>query len=299
VPDYDYAAGRFEKFLAQRGVPVRRTLAFAGLSTLALVDLAGAGGEPEQAVAKGLSGYYHVIADEEEERRAGVYGYYWYKRFGPKQHAQWRAAFELEYRTLLACRGEAGIVQVLSGDLDGEIPYYLMRYHGRGSLSQEMASAGGKLPVDFALSVVHDVTSGLDALHRNGVAHRDLNSENVLIGESGRAVVADLGCARLLSSGPSGPARRPDEFHWPPEYASDYATAGVEADLYALGVLVFQLVTGRMPRHGGPSCAEAAATGSFPAAIPELADACLEYDPANRPASASEVLARLAGHLPH
>ncbi|GAA3885597.1 hypothetical protein GCM10022243_58030 [Saccharothrix violaceirubra] len=288
--DFDYPAGRFTAFLNARGVEVRRIIAFAGLSTLALVDSADAPGEP--AVAKGLSGYYHVIHDAPPERQPGTYGYYWYKRYGPEQYAAWHTAFRFEYETLRALRGSPGIVEVSTGDMDAAIPYYLMRHHPAGSLAHHAGSLGWDLDADFVLTVARDVAGGLETLHRRGVAHRDLNAENVLLTEEGHAVVADLGCARDVRSGPLGPARRPDEFHWPPEYATAYDTADAKADLYALGVLIHQMTTGRMPRYLGPSCVAAAPAGRFPAELLKIADACLEHRPENRP-EAADVLARL------
>lgn len=245
--DLNLPAQHFIDYLARRGLVVRRTIAFAGLSTLALVDTAGRTSEGKVGVAKGLSGYYHVIEHVPEDLEPGVYGYYWYKRFGSGQHDTWRAAFEFEYKTLCSLAGHDNWAHVWWGDLAGEIPYYIMRYYERGSLASYGAAQGWDLPAPFVMEISTGIAQALTSLHAMGVVHRDLNAENVLLSGDGQAVVADLGCARRLDAPPVEPRRRPDEFHWPPEYAERYDVAGVEADVYALGVIIYQMTVGRMP----------------------------------------------------
>ncbi|SDN00349.1 Protein kinase domain-containing protein [Lentzea albidocapillata subsp. violacea] len=288
--DLNLPAALFTRFLAGCGLEVRRTIAFAGLSTLAVVN----GPSGAETVAKGLSGYYHVIDAAEPEQAPGVYGYYWYKRFGPEQHELWRKAFAFEFDVLRKLRGADCVAEFVDGDLDAEIPYYLMRYYPRGSLAAAGASCSWDFSSDFVVRSVRDIAEGLASLHGAGVAHRDLNAENVLLKDEAGAVIADLGCARALDAEPTGPHRKADEFHWPPEYADAYDRAGVEADLYSLGVLIHQMTVGRMPRHGGPGCAVGAPTGKFPPVLTALGDACLEYQPHNRPESTHAVLSALA-----
>lgn len=296
MDDLTLPAGRFARFLQGRGLPVERVLAFAGLSTLAVVgtDVLD-GADAPFGVAKGLSGYYHVIEGIEDRERPGAYGYYWYKRFDGAQHRTWEAAFRFEYDTLHALRDSAGVVDVWAADLDAEIPYYVMRHHERGSLSAVAGARGWDLPATFVLDVVSGIGTGLSALHGLGRVHRDLNAENVLITDEGGAVIADLGCARALHAPPTGPRTRPDELHWPPEYAESYDTAGVEADVYALGVLIHQMTVGRMPRYLAPGCTAAAPPGRYPKALTVVADACLEHEPRNRPGSVEEALRDVFG----
>lgn len=294
--DLNLPAQRFARYLAEAGLDVRRTLAFAGLSTLVVVDPAGRAGASGLGVAKGLSGYYHVIESVPADVEPAVYGYYWYKRFGPAQHDAWRAAFAFEYETLRSLAGHDAWAQVWWGDPAGEIPYYVMPYYERGSLAAVGAAAGWDLPAAQVVKLSTDIARALGALHERGVVHRDLNAENVLLAEDDRAVVADLGCARRLDAVPAGPRRRPDEFHWPPEYADEYDRAGVTADVYSLGVLMYQMATGRMPRHGGPSTGSGAPVGRYPRRFTEAVDACLAYDLKLRPQSVDEILAELTAN---
>jgi serine/threonine protein kinase len=292
--DLNLPAQRFADYLAGQGLPVRNTIAFAGLSTLTLVDTSGRPGAGGLGVAKGLSGYYHVIEAAPADVKPGVYGYYWYQRFGSGQHDTWRAAFEFEFATLQSLAGHDNWAHVWWGDMNGAIPYYVMRYYECGSLASLGAAFGWDLPVSLVLSVGTDIARALAALHASGVVHRDLNAENVLLADDGRAVVADLGCARRLDAPPVEPRRRTDEFHWPPEYADAYDVAGVQADVYSLGVLLYQMTVGRMPRHGGPQAASAVHAGRFPRVVTELVDACLAYEPGNRPESVDKILAEFA-----
>ncbi|GAA0571991.1 hypothetical protein GCM10010172_65650 [Paractinoplanes ferrugineus] len=288
--DLDLPAAHFARFLGTRGLPVNRTLAFAGLSTLVVVDAAALpDAKDDLAVVKGLSGYYHVIEHTPPELQPGVYGYYWYKRYGPEQHEIWRTAFAFEFGTLTRLSGDPNWVEVWSGDMHAEVPYYVMRHYPRGSLAAHGAAQGWQFPAGFLMRTVTDIATGLATLHGLGVAHRDLNAENVLLTDDGGAVVGDLGCARDLHAARSGPQRKPDEFHWPPEYAEAYDRAGVEADVYSFGVILHQMATGRAPRHGAPPCAGRAASRGLPLELGALADACLEYLPENRPRSMVDV----------
>lgn len=292
--DLNLPTQRFAAYLTDRGVPVHRIIAFAGLSTLAVVDASCRPTRGETGVAKGLCGYYHVIESLPPEVAPGAYGYYWYKRFGSGQHDAWRAAFQFEYEMLRSLAPHDNWAQVWWGEMEGEIPYYVMRHYKRGSLAAHGAAEGWNLPADRVLRLSKDIATALAALHSVGVVHRDLNAENVLLTDDGGAAVADLGCARRLSAPPTQPRRRADEFHWPPEYAEAYDVAGVEADVYSLGVLMYQMTVGRMPRHGAPPAHCAPRVGRFPAALITLADACVAYEPKDRPQSVKEILADLA-----
>ncbi|MBP2471867.1 serine/threonine-protein kinase [Crossiella equi] len=294
--DLHHPARVFAEHLAERGLPLKRVLAFAGLSTITVVDTTARADVPaEEAVAKGLCGYYHVIEHAPPEQRPGVYGYYWYKRYGPAQHEAWRTAFHLEHQVLSALCGQPGIAEVWTAELAEGIPHFLMRHYARGSLAAHAGALGWQVDAELALTAAADIATGLEVLHGKGIVHRDLNAENVLRTDDGHFVLTDLGNARDVHAPPCGPSSRPDEFHWPPEYATGYDTADTRADLYSLGVLIHQLTTGRMPRHLGRSC-QASAAGRFPPGLLAVADACLEPDPDNRPESAAEVLACLAPH---
>lgn len=108
--------------------------------------------------------------------------------------------------------------------------------------------------------------------------HRDIYHENVLVSDE-RAVVIDLGAARR-TTGPLGPRARGPEPHWPPEYLVAYDEAEPSADLYGLGVLLYRVLTGDLPRTSvSPALIQA------PEALRDLTLRCLEANPTRRPSA--------------
>jgi serine/threonine-protein kinase len=114
-------------------------------------------------------------------------------------------------------------------------------------------AAGRTLGWDEARRYCASVAAGLAHAHARGVVHRDLTPSNVLVERgTGRVVVTDFGLARLVRSTTSAPvsgvlAGTPE--YWAPEQAAGEAT-GPATDLYALGCILFQLLTGRLPFQG-------------------------------------------------
>jgi transcriptional regulator with GAF, ATPase, and Fis domain len=149
-------------------------------------------------------------------------------------------------------------------------------------------------PRDAVLTAVSELLAVLDFLHRRGVVHRDLKEENVLVGPAGLKLV-DLGLSvegevRDLS-GPCG--------YLAPELYQG-ARASARSDLYAVGVLLCRLLLGRAPFPGTPSEVVAAQLEGEPRLSGEdpivpIVRRLLARDPAQRPASAAEALAALAG----
>lgn len=159
-----------------------------------------------------------------------------------------------------------------------------------------------------AVRIVAHVARALSYLHDHGVVHRDLKSSNVLVLGDGQVKVLDFGTARLLRA--VDPLTEPGEFVGTFHYASPEQltgrAVGTPADLYALGVLAYRLLTGRRAFEGDTPTALARlhlehvppAPSRLVPAIPEpvsgLVMRLLEKDPARRPASAAEVADELA-----
>lgn len=122
----------------------------------------------------------------------------------------------------------------------------------RGRTLRALLDERGRLTVDEALSVLGPVASALGAAHRTGVVHRDVKPENVLLGDDGRVLVADFGLARAVSASPATANAGlliGTVAYLAPEQVRD-GRADFRSDVYAAGVLLFELLTGRVPYEG-------------------------------------------------
>jgi eukaryotic-like serine/threonine-protein kinase len=142
------------------------------------------------------------------------------------------------------------IVQVFDFGLDEPTGrHYIVMERIRGQSAAEILRDRSILPVPEALAIVSHACRGLDYAHRNGVVHRDIKPGNLLRSEEGIVKVADFGIARTMGDESSitqvgsvlGTAA-----YLAPEQAHG-EEAGPRADLYALGVVTYQLVSGRLP----------------------------------------------------
>lgn len=112
---------------------------------------------------------------------------------------------------------------------------------------------GGQMSVDESLRIVHDVASALTAGMRMGVVHRDIKPENIMFTADGHAKLVDLGIAKA-SDGESIHTRTSATFGTPayiaPEQALDASRVDSRADVYSLGVVLFEMLAGRRPYDG-------------------------------------------------
>jgi serine/threonine-protein kinase len=167
--------------------------------------------------------------------------------------------------------------------------YLVMELVPGGTLSGRLP-----LPVPDALRVAGELCDGLAYAHGKGIVHRDIKPENVLFGEDGRAKVADFGIARLTD--PTGPEAltRPSLVLGTPAYMAPEARAGVPAqpgmDVFAVGVLLAQMITGKLPDGN---------LDALPRPVADLVRRATAADPRQRPTAAQlrEALARLRPQL--
>ncbi len=141
------------------------------------------------------------------------------------------------------------IVQVFdTGQVDG-VPYIAMEYMESGSLRERIAK--GPLGLADAERVVREVGGALDHAHERGLIHRDIKPANILFTPDGRAKVTDFGIARAMDG---TQLTRTGMILGTPEYMAPEQAAGEamdhRADLYALGVVLYQMVTGVAPFRG-------------------------------------------------
>jgi serine/threonine-protein kinase len=170
----------------------------------------------------------------------------------------------------------------------------------------------GTVPVRTVISIARDVCAGLAAAHAADVLHRDLKPENVILALDGRAVITDFGIARALAhaeAARTAPGLVGTPAYMAPEQVEGVTDLDARADLYALGVMLFEACTGRPPFRADSSYAMAAARltedAPDPASIrPELPPAvaavirgCLEREPRDRTSSARSLMEGLRAAL--
>jgi len=223
-----------------------------------------------------------------------------------------RFAREIE---LAANLQDPHIVPVLNAGVAGNLPWFTMPYVEGESLRARLTD--GTLPYAEAFGILRDVAMALEYAHAHGIVHRDIKPENVLL--AGRtAVVADFGIAKALSAartdlgGHNATLTSAGQSIGTPAYMAPEQAAGDpidhRADLYAWGVMAWELLAGRHPFAGKASSQQliAAHLAERP---PELAEAkpgiapalatfvmrCMEKNPGDRPASAGAIIAALDG----
>lgn len=129
------------------------------------------------------------------------------------------------------------------GEADGT-PYIAMRYLAGGSMAQWIRRA--LPPLDKIAKPVEQISSALDYAHQQGIIHRDLKPGNVLLDENGNAYLSDFGIARVLDSNLTGSAIIGTPAYMSPEQANGLPL-DARSDIYSLGVVLYELVTGREP----------------------------------------------------
>src|SRR5215207_2981307 len=156
----------------------------------------------------------------------------------------------------------------------------------------------GRVPEEKGIEVARQLCSALAAVHDQGLLHRDLKPANVMLDGRGRVRLTDFGLAAAADDLSVSEVRSGTPLYQAPEQrAGQEVTA--RSDLYSLGLVLYELFTGRRPFVGAdhdtpPSKPSSHASGLSPA-VEEVILQCLEPRPANRPWSATAVLARLPG----
>jgi protein kinase-like protein len=142
------------------------------------------------------------------------------------------------------------IVRVLDYGTSADGPYIVMELVGGGTL-RDLMRARGRLDQYAASKIAAEIADGLEAAHLRGVLHRDLKPDNVLLDAEGRPKIADFGIARLAAA---TAITRTGEILGTPQYlAPEQMTGDVvdeRADVYALGVILYEMLTGTQPTGG-------------------------------------------------
>jgi TolB-like protein len=172
----------------------------------------------------------------------------------------------------------------------------------------------GHLSVSEVVAIVSSICEGLEAAHAAGVVHRDLKPDNVLMaraprGAARRVVITDFGVARAQEAGDAARTALPigTPAYMAPEQVEASKDVDARADIYALGAMTFELLTGRLPFEADSVFAVAAMRlthdppdprqhrPDLPEALALFVRRCMARKPEDRPQSAREVASRLAG----
>jgi serine/threonine-protein kinase len=210
---------------------------------------------------------------------------------------------------------QANIVPLLAAGTAAGLSYYTMPFVRGESLRVRLGN-GTPVSIPEAVGILRDVARALAYAHVEGVVHRDIKPENILL-SGGAAVVLDFGIAKALSASrtqhdilTTGLTQVGTSLGTPgymaPEQALGDITTDHRADIYALGVVAWELLAGAHPFAGRGSmqaliaahvtetpASLATTRPDVPAPLAALVMRCLEKDPALRPASATELLASL------
>ena len=210
---------------------------------------------------------------------------------GSTEYGEYQDRFKLEAQ-LGAKLNHPNLIQVHDFEMDGEDLLLVMEYAAGGNLSKhidQLKQGGNPIPLETALALAQEVAEGLAKLHELDVVHRDLKPSNILFDEKGHAKVADFGLAQTTGSSSmrsqlSNPLPHPGT----PPYMSpeqknttDYLTSS--SDVYALGLVLFEMLTGRVYRSQRPGTRAADLRKDIPVWLDDLLARMLEKEPDKRP----------------
>jgi serine/threonine protein kinase/WD40 repeat protein len=144
------------------------------------------------------------------------------------------------------------IVQIYDVGLAKNLPYFVLEYLPGGSL-KELLQRGGPLAPQSSAALLATLAQAVHAAHLAGIVHRDLKPTNVLLAEDGTAKITDFGLAKRLEmpeQTQTGQILGTPEYMAPEQARGESKSVGPEADVYALGAVLYETLTGRPPFQG-------------------------------------------------
>jgi DNA-binding NarL/FixJ family response regulator len=220
-----------------------------------------------------------------------------------RDEAAGRQFLEREYTAILAIRNPA-VVRIFDYGIHAGYEYLVMEYLPRGDLKARMQQS---LTEEEALRYLCQITAALHVVHSAGLIHRDLKPPNVMLRENGDVALIDFGLARALDG--STPSTRTGVLRGSPYYMSPEQALGevldARSDFYSLGIMFFEMLTGKRPYTGGSAMDVLQQHVNAP--IPMLPKALAHHEPVllklmaksreDRFATAEDILAALGSHI--
>lgn len=265
------------------------------------------GYEQEQFLGRGAFGEVWKAVDSNSGRAVAI------KFFSRRGELDW-SHMAREVEKLQHLFSDRYVVQLLGVGWEADPPYYVMEYMPYGSLEDRLRQ--GPMSVDAAVQIIRETTRGLVHAHDKGILHCDLKPSNIMLDQDDRPRLADFGQARLRHE------RAPSLgtlFYMAPEQADLTATPDARWDVYALGAILYRMVTGRLPYFSDEATGSLSSHGPIedrlafyrsalrqaPApdlhrrtpgvdrALADIIDKCLAVDPQKRYRNAQSVLTAL------
>jgi len=249
----------------------------------------------ERLVARGGMATVYQAEDERLQRKVALKIIHQHLAVDPS----FRQKFIAEAR-IAARLSHPNLVNVFDQGADGDLAFLAMEFVS-GITLRDALKDFGVLEASRALEIFEPILSGLAAAHRAGILHRDLKPENVLLSDSGQIKLSDFGLARDIDNNTATGSLIGTVAYLSPELVTR-GTADARSDVYAAGIMLFEMLTGRQPFEGQQAVQIAyqhandnvPAPSSQVAAVPPLLDEIVLWatarNPDNRPKDADELL---------
>jgi serine/threonine protein kinase len=221
---------------------------------------------------------------------------------------QFRARFQREIDIMISIK-HPGIVPIYGyGQFQGQL-YLVMRYMAGGSL-EELIEQQGTISIGETASMIGQIAPILESAHKQGVIHRDLKPSNILFDEEGQPFISDFGIARLTEQSNIAALTGKSLIGSPAYMSPEQGRIGIKldgrSDIYSLGVVVFEMLTGKLPfdadnpmqlviKHITEPIPDILAVNPrLPAGCKQVIQTAMAKDPDQRYSNATEFAAALA-----